>query len=182
MARSEAERLLIDPSNQPGQWRWGGFDEEKVELMVRAARRWCAAKKAGTKGCPVSAATVRGLRDFLKGAVNSFGTLTFVGYHAESSRAAANAKLVKSYDDKEFGPGGGPARMEKAVRLSAEETRERVLLNGQMDAWIRASAAPTDDVETLLAGEEEESGCAVGGSASPWPALLVLLLWWYRRR
>lgn len=166
--------------NQAGQWRWGGFDEEKVDLMVRAAKRWCAAKKSGTKGCPVSAATIRGLRDFIKNAVNSFSTLTFPGYYAETSRAAANAKMVKSYDDKEFGTGGGPAKMIEAIKLSITDTRDRLFGKEDVLTWIRASAAPVDDVERLL--EEEEGGCAVGGEAQGWPLLLLLLVWALRTR
>ena len=159
--------------NQPGQWRWGGFDQEKVDLMVRAAKRWCAAKPANTKGCPVSAATIKGLRDFVKNAVNSFATLTFVGYHAESSRAAANAKLVKSYDDKEFGANGGPAKLIGAMMKSIAETRDRLFYKEDVITWIRASAAPTGDVELLLA--EEEGGCAVVGQVRGWPVLVLLV-------
>jgi len=134
--------------SQPGQWRWGGFDENKIDLM--------------------------------KNTVNSFSTLTFVGYHAEASRAAANAKLVKSYDDKEFGKGGGPAKLDLAMKKSIEETRDRVFFKDQMDTWMRASAAPADDVELLL---EEEGGCEIGAGTEPWPgALLLLMLLWAQRR
>ena len=168
--------------SQAGQWRWRGFDEEMVDLMVRAAKRWCASKKSGTKGCPVSAATIRGLRDFMKNAVNSFSTLTFPGYYAESSRAAANAKLVKSYDDKEFGSGGGPAKMIEAMKLCLMETRDRLFFKEDVVTWIRASAAPAADVERLLA-EPDEGGCAVVGGPGSWPGVVVfLVLLWARRR
>ena len=164
--------------SDPGKWRWGGFDEDKVQLMLRAAQRWCAAKKSGTRGCPVSAATIRGLRDYLKDAVNSFSTLTFPGYHAENSRAAANARLVKSYDDKEFGAGGGPAKLKLAMQKSIEETHDRLFVGNDIRAWAGASAAPAADVERLWAQDEspeEEGGCQLAqGPLTPWPLLLLI--------
>ena len=120
----------------------------------------------------------------MKNAVNSFATLTFVGYHAENNRAAANARLVKSYDDKEFGAGNGPARMSEAMKQSISETRDRLFFKEDVVSWIRASAAPASEVERLLAQEEEEAGCAVGGGGgTPWVAVpWWIVLAWTRRR
>lgn len=175
--------------SSPGTWDWPGFDAKMVDLMVRAARRWCTARPQ-KKHCDVKAETIRGLRDFMRSAVNSAAfALTFPGYYAEQGKAAANAKLVKTYDDKEFGAGKGPARFNLGLTLSVFETRDRLFLRHDMVQWIRASAAPKDQVQRLFDGPPppgqaqregwevvtEQGGCAVGGRTTP-PAAWLLLL------
>ena len=84
---------------QSGSWDNGNFDEEIISLMKRSADRWCSerAKKKGkaVKGCPVAAETIRKLRDFHRFAVNTVAhSLSFPGYYADQSTAAANARIL----------------------------------------------------------------------------------------
>lgn len=167
----------------PGSWRWGGFDEGFVDLLVRSARRWCDARSTSTPGCPVAAATVRKLRDTLRSAVNAGATLlSFPGYYTEASTAARNAALVKTYDDKEFGPGAGPARLAQALTLSVDETRARLFERPDVVAWINASAAPAAEVARLFDGPppgfgaEEGGGCTVGPGPDRFPGGLLLAI------
>lgn len=192
-----------------GKWDNEGFDEELVSLMVRAGDRWCAdkAKTAGkpVKGCPVSAAVIRKLRDYHRFAVNTVAhSLSFPGYYAEQSTAAANAKLVKGYDDTEWGVGKGPAKLNTALKESTSQTAQRLFFKDDIKKWIAASGLSSADQERFYNGAPpttppdagpgdagsgegaklvaQGSGCAMAGNGGGAWALLTLGLLLARRR
>jgi uncharacterized protein (TIGR03382 family) len=175
----------------PGWWSWGPFDEEIVDLLVRAADAWCA--QAPVTGCPATPELVRTLRGRLMDAVNGGAyVMTIPGIYAEESIATAAADMVRNIDDGEFGPGQGPALLQGAMEASADLVRQEVF-TAAIQEWIAASEAPVADQTRLLEGPPPDGqwelehppapdgdgggGCATSGGPGGLLAPLLLLAW-----
>ena len=188
-----------------GEWKNRNFDEEIVSLMKRAADKWCTerAQKEGKaiKGCPVTPETIRKLRDFYSFAVNTVAhSLSFPGYYADQSTAAANAKMVKGFDDTEWGVGKGPEMLNKGLVESVSQSVTRLYFTADIRTWMERSGLtaadqarffigppPPDQTEKegAATGEALDEGCAVAsgeGDDAAWWALLALLIMLRRRR
>ncbi len=179
-----------------GEWKWSAFDDEMLALMKRAADKWCEAraKKKGEaiKGCPVSLQTIGKLRDFQRFAVNTVAhTLSFPGYYADQSTAAANAKLVRGYDEAEWGAGKGPAMLRRGLNESVSGTVQRLFYESDIISWIHKAQVSQAQLQRFMIGpppdgqDEREGlvaagGCSVSdrpGAGALWLLALALLAW-----
>jgi uncharacterized protein (TIGR03382 family) len=175
----------------PGEWSWGSLDDELTDLMLRTADAWCATRTL--TGCPVSAATLQELRDTMVGTINAGARgLTFPGVYAETSTAPELAVIVRDTDDREFGPGNGPALLQQGVSASIDKVRTELFADAVREMVVAAEA---DDAEKSRLyegpppdGQDEREhpsagGCQTAPGASPGGAfVLALVALWRRRR